>query len=230
MRSSLNITHSDSGLKTIFLVNMSSVPTLLPQKYPLYFGFLMICAIRIKPDANPNLKKFSRIHQAIQRISRKTRNGFRDNQIKHAVFGILNHFIKLHSGFDRRTRNAVINVFAHECPCRNTLDFLAVMLDLIFNRRCLLQRLGRYTAIGYDPKRNISDRFMLKHFFHFIHIHVFIASRIDIPILSWSRFLTQTIRRIGNLFLFSRTLSAGLLRRSFRIPSIRLFLLSRETY
>jgi len=28
MRSSLNITHSDSGLKTIFLVNMSSVPTL----------------------------------------------------------------------------------------------------------------------------------------------------------------------------------------------------------
>ena len=51
-----------------------------------------------------------------------------------------------------------------------------------------------------------------------------------IPILSRPRFLAQTIRRIGNLFLFSRTLSAGLLRRSFRIPSIRLFLLSRETY
>ena len=75
---------------------------------------------------------------------------------------------KLHSGFDRRTRNAIINIFTHECPRRNTLDFLAVMLNLILNRRRLLQRLCGNTAIGYNSKRNISNRFMLKHFFHFI--------------------------------------------------------------
>ena len=140
----------------------------------------------------------TRVIDAVERISRKTGNLFRDDQIEIALFGAGDHALEFTALFGVGAGDAFVRENLVKLPIGVALNILPEIPLLALKGICLIFVVGGNAAIGSHTLSHIDYFSLLIHAFISIHINPPFTVNVSVPIIieSENRFV-----ECANLFL-----------------------------
>ena len=107
--------------------------------------------------ADPGREKLARVADAVERVSRKSRDLFGENEVETAVLRILHHALEVVAFAGRHAGQTLVNVAVDERPRRVAADKIAVVANLVVERVQLLVAVGRNARVKGHAQGNVAQ-------------------------------------------------------------------------
>ena len=132
-----------------------------------------IDVVILKKHRHPVREQLPRVADAVQRVSRKTRNFLCHDIIELPRYGVLDHPVEIFPLLRRNTGNPFIDISVHISPPGIRFDIILIILRLVFQGIELLIPFTADTGVICHPQGNLPYWFVFKLFPYpeYFHIH-----------------------------------------------------------